>query len=75
MGVSGQLHAAAALPPRERAPSTHWIRGCVGPRACLDVVVKRKFPIIQPVGQRYTTELSRLLFTTVREYRTKYSLC
>jgi hypothetical protein len=25
--------------PRERAPSTHWIGGWVGPRAVLDVVV------------------------------------
>jgi len=29
---------------RERAPGTHWIRGWVGPRACLDAVVKRKIP-------------------------------
>jgi hypothetical protein len=34
--VSGQLHALAALPPGERAPGTHWIRGWVGPRAGLD---------------------------------------
>jgi hypothetical protein len=27
--------------PRERAPCTHWIGGWVGPRAVLDVVVKR----------------------------------
>jgi hypothetical protein len=25
MEVSGQLHAPAALPRRERAPGTHWI--------------------------------------------------
>jgi hypothetical protein len=25
--------------PRERSPGTHWIRGWVGPRAALDVVV------------------------------------
>jgi hypothetical protein len=30
--------------PRERAPVTHWIGGWVGPRAGLDVVVKRKSP-------------------------------
>jgi hypothetical protein len=29
---------------RERAPGTHWKRGCVGPRAGLDAVVKRKIP-------------------------------
>jgi hypothetical protein len=42
MEVSGQLHAPAALTPRERAPGTHWIGGWVGPRAVLDAVVKRK---------------------------------
>jgi hypothetical protein len=52
--------------PRERAPGIHWIGGWMGPRADLDAVVKRKIsslepPIIQPVSQRYTTELSRLL--------------
>jgi hypothetical protein len=25
MGMSGHLHASAALPPWERDPSTHWI--------------------------------------------------
>jgi hypothetical protein len=29
--VSGQLHAPAALPPGERAPSTHYIGGWVDP--------------------------------------------
>jgi hypothetical protein len=65
MEVSGQLHAPAALPPRERAPGTHWIGGWMGPTAVLDTVVKRKIPsprresnlrtpIVQPVTQRYT---------------------
>jgi hypothetical protein len=51
--------------PWERAPGTHQIGGWVGPRAILDVVVKRKIPspcqesnprtpIIQPVAQCYT---------------------
>jgi hypothetical protein len=44
MEVSGQLHALAALPLRERAPGTHWIGGWVDPRAVLDAVVKRKIP-------------------------------
>jgi hypothetical protein len=38
MDVSSQLHAPATLPT-----DTHWIRGWVGPRANLDVVV-RKIP-------------------------------
>jgi hypothetical protein len=47
--------------PRERAPGTHWIGGCVGPRAVLDAVVKRiilsprrisnlRTPIVQPLA-------------------------
>jgi hypothetical protein len=62
MEVSGQLHSPAPLP---QAPGTHWIGGCVAPRAVLDAVVKRKIPnprresnlrtpIVQPVAQRYT---------------------
>jgi hypothetical protein len=56
--------------PRERASGTHWIGGWVGPRTGLDAVVKKKnsqplsgleLPIIQPIAQRYTTELYRLL--------------
>jgi hypothetical protein len=65
MEVSGQLHAPAALPPGEKAPSIYWIGGWVGPKAVLDAVVKRKIPspcresnprtpIVQPAGQRYT---------------------
>jgi hypothetical protein len=51
----------------ERAPGTHWIGGWVSPRAGLDAVVKSNLarielepPIIQPVVQRYITELSLL---------------
>jgi hypothetical protein len=35
MGVGGQLHAPAALPPG-KIPGTHCIGGWVGPRAGLD---------------------------------------
>jgi hypothetical protein len=55
----------------------------VGPRAGLDEVVKRKIPnpcresnprtpIVQPVAQRYTTELSRLY--KKKGYMTTYIL-
>jgi len=37
MEVSGQLHALATLPL-----VTQWIGGWVGPRAGLDMVVKRR---------------------------------
>jgi hypothetical protein len=40
--VSGQLHARAALTPKERGPSTHWIGGWVGLGFSLDAVEKRK---------------------------------
>jgi hypothetical protein len=49
--------------PRKRDTVTHWIRGWVGPRAVLDMVMKRKSqpppgiepqnPIVQPVAQSY----------------------
>jgi len=39
MEVSGQLHAPSHFTPRERTPGTHWIRGWVGPGACLDAEV------------------------------------
>jgi hypothetical protein len=32
---------------RELGPGTHWIGGWVGPRAGLDVVVKRKIPSLR----------------------------
>jgi hypothetical protein len=65
--------------PKERDPGTCWIEGCVGPRAVLDTVVKRKIPsprresnrrtpIVQPVAKRYTdlaiTALELLLLSS-----------
>jgi hypothetical protein len=72
MEVSGQLHASVALPPRERAPGTHWIGGWMGPRAGLDTVSKRKtpsscresnpdHPIGQSIASRYTDRAIRAL--------------
>jgi hypothetical protein len=37
-----ELHAPAALPPKERSPGTHWLGGRVGPRVGLDAVEKRE---------------------------------
>jgi hypothetical protein len=39
-GVSGQLHATAALYPREMTPVTHWVGGWVGLWASRAVVLK-----------------------------------
>jgi hypothetical protein len=63
--VSGQLHAPAALPPRERAHGARWIRGWVSPIVVLYMVSKTKIPssrlesnpehpIVQPVASHYT---------------------
>jgi hypothetical protein len=63
--MSGCFHALVALSPGKGAPVTHWIGAWVGPRVeknsqPLPVL---ELPIIQPVAQGYTTELSRLEFT------------
>jgi hypothetical protein len=42
MKASDQLHAPAALPPKERAPNAHLIGGWVGPRVVFDAVAKIK---------------------------------
>jgi len=42
MEVSGQLHVTSHFIPRDRATGTHFIGGCVGHRAGLDVVAKIK---------------------------------
>jgi hypothetical protein len=44
MEVSGLLQSPATSPLGERNPCNPWIGGWVGPRAGLDVVVKRKHP-------------------------------
>jgi hypothetical protein len=58
--------------PRERAPGTHW-REATRAHEPVWTVVKRKIPKhyqessrqnIQPVAQRYTNELHRLLYSS-----------
>jgi hypothetical protein len=70
MKVSSQFDDQAGFPPRERTLGTHWIGGWVGPRTGQDAVMKKRYsqalpvlepPIIHPVAQPYTIELSRLL--------------
>jgi hypothetical protein len=59
MGVGGQRHAPAALPPGKR-PGIHCIGGRVGPRAGRDGCGKSRPPpgfdpqTIHPVASRYT---------------------
>jgi hypothetical protein len=67
MEVSGQLHASAALPPGEEhllmdrrfgGPQSRSVRG--GEEENSQPLTGFEPPTIQPVAQRYTTELSRL---------------
>jgi hypothetical protein len=59
MGVGGQRHAPAALPPGNR-PIPHCIGGWVGPRAGLDGCGKYRPPpgfdprTVQPIASHYT---------------------
>jgi hypothetical protein len=70
MGVGGQCHAPAALPPRNRS-GTHCIGVWMGPRASLDDCRKCRPPmgfdlrIAQPVASRYFT----IEFTVLKEMR------
>jgi hypothetical protein len=72
-GSGGIASRSGRFNLKERAPGTHWIGGCVGPRAVLDMVVKRKIPsprresnprtpIVQSVGQRYTDSYHEELY-------------
>jgi hypothetical protein len=40
-GEQSASHSGSFI-PRERAPGTHWIEGCVGPGASLGIMEKRK---------------------------------
>jgi hypothetical protein len=53
MEVRGQLHAPAALLPRQRSPDTHWIGDWVGSRAVLDAM----YPILIKFDSLYKTWL------------------
>jgi hypothetical protein len=65
MDMRGQLHTPASLSLEKEPLVPIGKEAREGPRAGLDTVVKRKVPspyknpIIQPVAQRYTPELSR----------------
>jgi hypothetical protein len=73
--VSGQFHAPVALSPGKDHPGTHWTRGSLGPRACLDVMEKRKgftparnqTPTVQPVARHYIDRVIQ----AARRYRCK----
>jgi len=42
MDLSGQLYAPSDLPPGKKPPGTRWIGSCVGLRADLYTVARRK---------------------------------
>jgi hypothetical protein len=43
VGVEWSASRPGSFTPGERAPGTHWIGGCVDPRAGLDDLEKREF--------------------------------
>jgi hypothetical protein len=56
VGVNGQLHALAALPPGEGAPGTQWIGGWMDLTVGLNFMEKRKLLTlpgleIRPLGR------------------------
>jgi hypothetical protein len=69
MEMSGQLHASAALTPGKnpwyplarRLGGPQSRSGCGGEEKNSQLLPGLEPPIIQPVAERYTTELSRLL--------------
>jgi hypothetical protein len=63
-GVSGQLHAPAALFPGKRTPGTHCTGGWVGLRACLDTEARAK--ILCPC--RGSNPDRRIVQSVVRHY-------
>jgi hypothetical protein len=63
MEVGVQLHSPAALLPEDRAPVSHWIRGWVGPRICLDYLLERKvlfLPALELLPHDHPARLSYL---------------
>jgi hypothetical protein len=84
MGVSGQLHALAALPPGIKRSGIHCVRGWLGSRDSLDVVEKREIScpcreskpgrilVAIPTALSRPT-LSALYFTESCQYRVSVS--
>ena len=77
MGLRGQRHAPAALPPG-KSPGTHFIGGWVGPRAGLDGCGKSRPPppgfdprTVQPIASRCTDRaIPDHLFVLVKNKKT-----
>jgi hypothetical protein len=58
MEVNGQLHAPEVLPPLDRRLCGSQSRSWRGDEKNSQPLLGLEPPIIQPVAQRYTTELS-----------------
>jgi len=49
------------LYPEERIPGTHWIGDCVGPRLCMDAVIKRTTELMRAFGQLVNSAFEKYL--------------
>jgi hypothetical protein len=57
----------------ERSPGTHWIRGCVGPRAGLDAEEKRKIPSPRRESNSHLPARSQSLYRLSYPNKTTFS--
>jgi hypothetical protein len=47
---------ASCVNPGERTPGTHWIRGLVGPRICLDDMDSNSDPLVVQLVASHSTD-------------------
>jgi hypothetical protein len=68
-GVKWSASGSGRFTSGVRAPGTHWTEDLVHPRACLNVMTKRKIhiharnqtPTVQSVGSHYTVRYNPIL--------------
>jgi hypothetical protein len=70
MEASGQLHAPAALPPGKEPLYPLDRRLGIGEEKNSHPLSGLKPPVIQPIAQCYTTELSWLLYKDIKGFKT-----
>jgi hypothetical protein len=75
MGVSGQCHALAAFCLRGKTPGTHWIGGCVGLRAGLDIEARGQILCLCQESNPSHTVCSQTLLTELLRLIKRCRLC